>query len=184
MPAKRRPPNWQSNSDKKDLDRCPLVAHPAQCIGRADNVLEGHRLKDCASIRPETALVGDRVRQTHQAGARPAKVATTPVLTGAPTEKLMEMARGGCRWGSPVAITVTPRQTRSTDDVGSWLSCPSARWHSIPMFSLSAKSVLFRPSPKDNGAMEAWEPDEPSLRKAMHAGKCCARTGSYLAAVS
>jgi hypothetical protein len=41
-----------------------------------------------------------------------------------------------------------------------------------PMFSLSAKPVLFGPSPKDNGAMEAWEPGKPSLRKAMHAGKC------------
>jgi hypothetical protein len=30
---------------------------PAQCIGRADNLLEGHCLKDCASIRPETALI-------------------------------------------------------------------------------------------------------------------------------
>jgi hypothetical protein len=29
---------------------------PAQCIVRADNVLEGHCLKDCASIRPETAF--------------------------------------------------------------------------------------------------------------------------------
>src|SRR6516162_1956142 len=39
---------------------------PVQCIGRADNVLEGHYLKDCASIRPETALARRTVGYRHQ----------------------------------------------------------------------------------------------------------------------
>jgi hypothetical protein len=142
------------------------MAHPAQCIGRADNVLEGPRVRDCASIRPETALVGDRVRQTRRAGA--------------PTEKPMEMARGGCRWGSPRGDHRDPAP-KQIDGRRRQLVVMPLRPMAFDPDVLSAKSVLFRPSPKDNGAMEAWEPGEPSLRKAMDAGKCCARTGSYLA---